>query len=172
MHGPWPLEVALALAFGFFSLLAPLALAVLATLAVLAALAAAGVFIFWACCFSNMALKACWFHWSGVLVAWPFLFLATSWFSVLLAPSWSGAGTAGILGHCAAKAKIGYWMAESHCLAPAGLAGHFSGANSMDMYLAAGHVLVHCHVWLVAQGWSYWLLGGACWWTSVECGGP
>ena len=65
-YGPWPLEVALALAFGFFSLLAPLALSVLAVLA------AAGLFIFWACCFSNMAWKACWFHWSSVLVALPF----------------------------------------------------------------------------------------------------
>ena len=83
-----------------------------------------------------------------------------------------GLALAGILGHCIAKAKIGYWMADSHCLAPAGLAGHFRGANSMEMHLAARHVLVHCHVWLVAQGWSYWLLGGACWWTSLECGGP
>ena len=68
-YGPWPLEVSLALASGFFSLLAPLALSVLS---VLAALAAAGFFIFWACCFSNMAWKACWFHWSSVLVALPF----------------------------------------------------------------------------------------------------
>jgi len=74
-----------------------------------------------------------------------------------------GLALAGILGHCVAKAKLGYWMTGSHCLAPAGLAGHSTGANSMEMHLAARHVLVHCHVWLAAQGWSYWLLGGACW---------
>lgn len=83
-----------------------------------------------------------------------------------------GLALAGILVHCIAKAKLGYCMAGSNSLAPGGLAGYSTGANSMEMHLAARHVLVHCHVWLAAQGLSYWLLGGACWCTSLECGGP
>ena len=83
-----------------------------------------------------------------------------------------GLALAGILVHCIAKAKLGYCMAGSHSLAPGGLAGYSTGANSMEMHLAARHVLVHCHVWLAAQDLSYWLLGGACWCTSLECGGP
>ena len=108
-YGPLPLEVALALAFGFFSLLAPLALSVLATLAVLAALAAAALFIFWGCCFSNIALKACWFHRSSVLVAFPFLFLAASWFRL------SGACTGTIASDGAATWGVACWLWDAAC---------------------------------------------------------
>ena len=74
----------LALACGFLPLVATLALAGLATLA------AAGFFI---SCFFNIDAKACWFHWSNVLVALPSLFFGTPWSSVSLASSSCGGGT-------------------------------------------------------------------------------